>query len=250
MDQEEPTKQQKLRRLAAKVDALKRSMDVTIGLQTEDFGKWNGFANNARIYDRLARQYIDLTGDTDPSLYDVANLPNWADLLWHQAKNLFEQTYADVSLLSASLSEFEDAGIISRSEVHDLIETNLRRIVFEEPKREVEVQNAVESLFVGRGYQKGADYDRETGRVKYSGKEFVPDFVFKGYGLAIEVKLVRDRSKLANCVEEMSADIAAYLSAYESILFVVYDMGGIQDVSEFQLSFHNHAGVRVCVVKH
>lgn len=240
----------KLRRLSTQVEALRRAMEITTTLQTEDFGKWNGFANYARVYTKLAKRYVELTNEGDINFYALEKIPHWGDLVWHEAKNLFEQIYADVSILSASLSEFDNAGMMSRSEVHDLVSGNLRRAVFKAPDRELEIQNALETLFIGRGYQKGADYDRETGQVKYSGKEFIPGFVFPDYGLAIEVKLIRDSTKISRCVEEISADISAYLSEYESALFVVYDVGAIQDVAEVQLSFQKHAGVRVCVVKH
>jgi hypothetical protein len=50
-------------------------------------------------------------------------------------------------------------------------------------------------LLIGRGFTKGIDYDRETGRVKVSIKEVVPDFVFPKLGLALEVKLSTDKDK-------------------------------------------------------
>ena len=127
---------------------------------------------------------------------------------------------------------------------------NLRRVIFKRPETETDVQNAIESLLVGRGYQKPLNYDRETGRVKFSGKEFVPDFVFKTYDLVLEAKLIKVRKQLSTCVEEMSADIPAYLSAYRNLLFCVYDIGEIRDVNEFQEGVQTQAGVRVCVIKH
>ena len=57
------------------------------------------------------------------------------------------------------------------------------------PDREVEIQNGIEVLIVGRGMATGTDYDRETGRVKTSGKESIPDFVFPNLKLCLEVKL-------------------------------------------------------------
>jgi hypothetical protein len=38
----------------------------------------------------------------------------------------------------------------------------LRRVVFAVPDKEMEVQNAIETMIVGRGMAKGTDYDRET----------------------------------------------------------------------------------------
>ena len=45
------------------------------------------------------------------------------------------------------------------------------------PESERDVQDVVEQLLIGRGYEKGIDYDREVGRVKVSSKEVIPDFI-------------------------------------------------------------------------
>lgn len=128
--------------------------------------------------------------------------------------------------------------------------SHLRKVIFTSPEREVEVQNAIESLLVGRGYQKGVDYDRESGKFKFSGREFIPDFVFGTPKLALEVKLIKAAAQVSSCVEQMSADTAAYLSAYDNVLFCVYDLGFIRDVPEFQAGIQTLAGARVCVIKH
>jgi REase_DpnII-MboI len=140
--------------------------------------------------------------------------------------------------------------IASISEIQDLLVANLRKVIFKTPENEVDVQNAIESLLIGRGYQKPMDYDRETGKVKFSGKEFIPDFVFRSYDLALEAKLIKAKQQISNCIEEMSADIPAYLSAYKTLLFCVYDLGAIRDVNEFQDGLQRQSGVRVCVIKH
>ena len=86
--------------------------------------------------------------------------------------------------------------------------------------------------------------------MKFSGREFVPDFIFKKLNLALEVKLIKTKPQVATCVEEMSADTTAYLSAYQNLLFCVYDLGEIRDANEFQEGLQNKVGVRVCVIKH
>jgi hypothetical protein len=114
----------------------------------------------------------------------------------------------------------------------------------------VEIQNAVEALVVGRGMAKGTDYDRETGRVKASGKESVPDFIFSNLRLCLEVKLSKSVDKLKAIVDEMNADIRAYSTVYERQLYVVYDVGTIRDEEEFKRDLENAQGVYVIVVKH
>ena len=59
-------------------------------------------------------------------------------------------------------------------------------MIFSRPEKEIEVQNAIESLLAGRGLNKGVDYDRETGKFEFSGKEYIPDFVIPKLQLCIE----------------------------------------------------------------
>ena len=97
---------------------------------------------------------------------------------------------------------------------------------------------------------KGTDYDRETGRVKTSGKESVPDFIFPNLNLCLEVKLSKSPDKLRSIVDEINADIRAYATRYERQLYVVYDLGMIRDEAEFKSGLENAPGVSVLVVKH
>ena len=132
----------------------------------------------------------------------------------------------------------------------DFLQANLRRAIFVTPERELEIQNAVESLIVGRGMAKGTDYDRETGRVKTSDKESVPDFIFPNLKLCLEVKLSKSADKLRAIVDEINADIRAYSTVYERQLYIVYDVGTIRDEAEFKRGLENANGVSVVIVKH
>ena len=81
-------------------------------------------------------------------------------------------------------------------------------------------------------------------------KEFIPDFIFKPLSLALEVKISKDSTRPARLVDEINADIAAYSVSYESIIFVVYDLGTIRDEVQFRSDLEAAAGVHVVVVKH
>ena len=61
--------------------------------------------------------------------------------------------------------------------------------MFKQPEHERDVQNSLEALLIGRGYHKGTDFDREAGKVEFSGKECIPDFCVRKFSLAIEAKL-------------------------------------------------------------
>ena len=50
------------------------------------------------------------------------------------------------------------------------------------------------------------DYDRETGKFEFSGKEYIPDFIVPKLNLCIEVKLLKEGRK-SKMIEEINADI-------------------------------------------
>jgi hypothetical protein len=122
--------------------------------------------------------------------------------------------------------------------------------VLRHPEKEVEVQNGIEALFVGRGMGKGTDYDRETGRVKTSGKGSVPDFIVSRLKLCLEVKLSKSKDDLRTIVDQINADIREYASRYERQFFVVYDLGVIRDEAEFKSGLEDAPGVTVLIIKH
>lgn len=133
--------------------------------------------------------------------------------------------------------------------VANFIKSKLRASIFKAPEKEFEVQNAIESLLIGRNMTKGIDYDRETGKIEFSGKEYIPDFVLPKIDLAVEVKLMRPGKK-SNIIDEINADITAYSTKYERILFVVYDLGVIRDETEFRRDIENAgAHIKVIIVK-
>lgn len=135
--------------------------------------------------------------------------------------------------------------------IADFFQANLRRAVLHKPEREKEIQDVIEQLLIGRGMEQGLDYDRESGRVRVSSKEVIPDFNLIQLSTAVEVKLIKETTKLGSTIDEINADITAYLKGYATAIFVVYDVtGGIRDDAEFRRDLEAADGVRVIVVKH
>lgn len=62
----------------------------------------------------------------------------------------------------------------------------LRTVIFDKPQKEIEVQNAIEALLLGRGLNKGIDYDRESGKSEFSGKEYIQILLFLNYHYALK----------------------------------------------------------------
>lgn len=62
----------------------------------------------------------------------------------------------------------------------------LRTVIFDKPQKEIEVQNAIEALLLGRGLNKGIDYDIESGKFEFSGKEYIQILLFLNYHYALK----------------------------------------------------------------
>ena len=182
--------------------------------------------------------------------YDIEKVPSIGGTVTLQQKELFYSVHANLSILCAYLETSLGAKVDEVANLANFFQIKLRKALFVPPEKEVEVQNAVEQLLIGRGYEKGVDYDRETGRVKVSIKEFVPDFIFQRLGLALEVKLSKDATKSRAIVDEINADIQAYGKKYSFVLFIVYDLGSIRDEQEFKRDLELLDSVTVIVVKH
>lgn len=137
----------------------------------------------------------------------------------------------------------ESSGIIK---VLNLVERKLRKLVRGVPKREVEVQDALENLLIAADL----DYSRESDAIEYSSKTYTPDFTLARLDLAIEAKLCPKPEREKELIPEINDDILAYQTKYGNLLFVVYDLGFIRDVERFASSFEGSENVLVRVVKH
>ena len=241
----------RLRGLLGSAQALLDSMNATQHSDDDNIWRFLGYRSYLRKYNELARLVASVTPiDTVLDYYDLDKVPGNCDTLPVQQRDLFQQAHANLSILRAFL---ENKIGIKHDQIHalqDFLQSKLRRVVFTKPEKEVEVQNAVEQLLIGRGFQKGIDYDREVGRVKVSIKEVVPDFVMLKLDMAVEIKLCKDAAKSRAIVDEINADIGSYSKRYSTILFVVYDLGAIRDDSEFKRDLERADGVSLVIVKH
>lgn len=245
---------QQLKALLSNTRALLKAMNqstASVSGEYANLGRYSSYKMFLRKYNELAKQAAPLLSEV--AVLDSFNLDTIRDssnYTWPQQKEFFDTAYSNAALLESLL---EGAIGYAEDETHNLqnfIQANLRRAIFAIPDKELEVRNAIEALLVGRGMAKGTDYDRETGRVKTSGKESVPDFIFLNLKLCLEVKLSKSADDLRAIVDEINADIRAYATAYERQLYIVYDLGTIRDEAEFERHLEEAPGISVLVVKH
>ena len=236
--------------------ALLRSMDSVVSSMPENGHVWHfaSYKTYATQYTKLVQAISAIESLPEGVLfpYDLNKIPGVGNTIAIQQKSLFQQVHGDLSMLCSWLDV--RIGMTNTSSkvrsLEDFLSSKLRPAMLSgKPESEKEVQNTIEKILIGRGMQKGVDYDRETGRVKHSGKESIPDFVFRPLSTALEVKLTKEKSNVARIVDDINADVLAYTKVYEHVVFVVYDNGTINDVEEFKRDIEISGNTRVLVVK-
>lgn len=215
-----------------------------------EHSRYASYLDMARIYNDLANQVKKvLKISTMLYTFETEKMQGYTSTLWGQQKIILEQVLITTRMLRASVEGSADFADDEFDNLENFLKSKLRTAMFEIPEKELQVQNAIETLLLGRGMNKGTDYDRESGKVEFSGKEYIPDFVIPKMNLCIEVKLMRNDKK-SKIIEEISSDITAYGKVYERQLFVVYDLGVIQNEDEFKHDIENIGNIKVVVVKH
>ncbi|HBM4505170.1 TPA: hypothetical protein ACGXHM_001041 [Listeria monocytogenes] len=166
-----------------------------------------------------------------------------------EQKNVFESALFSTRMLMNILESYFDFADDETDNLVNLINKRFRMMFHEQPDNEKAVKNTFENLFVANNYNKGIDYDRETGKFNFSGREYIPDFVIPKLNLCIEVKIIKEKGKRSKIIEEINADITAYSKKYERILFDIYDLGVIRDELEFKRDIEASGDVSVIIIK-
>lgn len=244
-------KTREIRVLMSQIKALCETIhEILECTNTAESGRYASFKDMARIYNDFAeRARMVLSVSTMFYTFNLDEIPSWGDSVWPVQKKVLEQVLLCAKMLLTSLEESVDFVDDEFDNVENFLQSRIRTVVFQKPEREVEIQNAIESLLLGRGLTKGVDYDRESGKFEFSGKEYIPDFIMPKMSLCIEVKLLKEGRK-SKIIEEIGADITAYKKEYERQLYVIYDLGVIQNELEFKRDIEMCAGVKVIIVKH
>jgi len=241
----------KLNEIMLQCKSLKDTMHLVYNTNTDDIWRFSNYKTFMRKYNFLVKEsskYFKLTELFD--FFDIDKVPSAFDTIAMQQKNMFEQVLANLTLLLTTIGNALGKKEKEIDSLRYFLQVNLRKAIFELPTKEIEVQNAIEQLLIGRGLNRGVDYDREKGRVKVSAKEVIPDFIFPFYNLALEVKLLNTKEKLGVLIDEINADIQSYCKKYSQVYFIIYDLGIIRDEIEFKNDLDNQSNIFLIIVKH
>lgn len=237
--------------LLAQISAFCETIhDILYNANTEEIGRYSSYKDMAYIYNDFVEQAKHVL--KVPSMlyvFNTANMPRYGDAVWGIEKKILEQVLVSAKILLASLEGSVNFVDDEFDNIENFFSCRLRTVIFNKPDKEVEVQNAIESLLLGRGLNKGTDYDRESGKFEFSGKEYIPDFIIPKLNLCLEVKLLREGRK-SKVIEEISADITAYQKVYQRQIYIVYDLGVIQNEAEFKKDIEKSEGVKVIMEGH
>ena len=242
-----------IKMLISQAKALRTSVEMVLNdSATETHSRYVGFKMYAEEYNRIAREAEKVLGLPTNSFacYRTDLMRSYMDTLGGTMKQVVEGVFLESGMLLTYLESATDFVEDEFENISNFIKSKLRASIFSVPEREVEVQNALELLLIGRGLNKGIDYDRETGKLEFSGKEYVPDFILPKLNLCIEVKLLKE-GRRSRIIDEINADITAYSTKYDRLLFVVYDLGFIRDENEFRRDIENAGeSIKVLIIKH
>ena len=239
--------------LLSQAKTLKNSAERTLNdSATPAPSRYVAFKMYAEKYNSIAREAEKVLGLPKNSFTAFATnqMRSYMDTLWGTQKQIVETVALEAGILITYLEDVTDFIEDEFENFSNFINGSLRASMFSTPEKEAEVQDNIERLLIGKGMVKAIDYDRETGKLEFSGKEYIPDFILPKLNLCVEVKLLREGRK-SRIIDEINADITAYSTKYERILFVVYDLGVIRDESEFRRDIENSGeNIKVIIIKH
>jgi hypothetical protein len=231
--------------------SLMESMRLSVDTGKEDVWRFSSYTEFARKYNQLLTEISKIQKvDTILDLYDLEKFKSPFDTLPMHQKQYYDSIYSNLSILRSYLENKLGTKKSELLSLKDFFQSNLRKAIFKEPENEKEIQDVIEQLLIGRGLSKGIDYDRETGRIKVSAKEVIPDFILHKMDLALEVKYSKDKLKSKSIIDQINSDIRSYSIKFPNILFVIYDIGSIRDEDEFKNDLDNADNINVVIVKH
>jgi hypothetical protein len=235
------------RMVKATAESASKALDPCIG-SSHNFYDYGGYPVYIERYNEYQHLTVELFGSEAQSLFPLLLPESWKDpsiengRMW---RTHLENVKVRLGELEAYLrSKLGDTDQRVQS-IIDLVEANLRPSIRKDPDKEREIQDILETIF----HVRDLPYLREKVHIKYSSKTYVPDFTVDSLNLAVEAKLCNRESREKEIIDEVNADILAYKTKYESIIFIIYDLGFIRDTAQFSADIEKNPNVHSIVIK-
>ena len=244
-------KKEELKEFLVYTNAILDSMNAILHTQSsQNLWRFSNYYVYMRKYNELLEKITKkLKVDMIIDSFDLKKILPYQGIAIQQ-KEYFSAVHVNLLILKSYLENKLDLRKDEIANLANFLESKLRSAIFKAPTKEKNIQDAIEQLLIGRGLAKGIDYDRETGRIKVSIKESIPDFIFYKLDLALEVKFSNSDAKSKSIVDEINADIQTYSRKYSNLLFLIYDTGFIRNEDEFKDGIDNQKNIIVIIVKH
>lgn len=128
-----------------------------------------------------------------------------------------------------------------------ILEYDLRKNVKKPPRDEEELKDAIYDLCL----QLDSSLVREQLREFYLGV-YTVNFVFWNGLVALEAKLIKDKSQLRQALTEIVSHIPPFSNTFLHVIFLLYDTGGaIDNVDEIKKSIEAKGdNILMVVVRH
>ena len=144
--------------LLLRCQSLKENMIRTLNdKSTIESGRYSSFKTYADEHRYLACEIRNFLGLNNERIlyFNTEKMKSWADTLWPEQKSVIDSLVVYTDTLIALLEKEIDFIDDEYTNLENFIKNKLRNIIFTQPEKEKEVQNAIETLFVGKGWNKG-----------------------------------------------------------------------------------------------
>ena len=156
-----------------------------------------------------------------------------------KAIGVYEQALEDPDLVNFKSRDGLDIG----TAIERALRPSFRR---SQPTCEKEVQDRIEDIL----NTLGVVFVRDKEVAPTGPRASRPDFTVEAMDLAIEAKLAKEGHGASAIQEEINADITAYKTKWKRLIFVIYDLGMIDNPQQMIRENQRLFGVSILVIKH
>lgn len=226
---------------------MTQALQSEIKTQTKGFTDVRPYANR---YNFLRERIVNLLSeDSEAFIPELSE-----DLIKYEGTartdtkmNFYDEITVAISQIVTFLETSVGDSFRILTSLEGFLFNNLRKNIKKKPVEEQEVQDVIEIMLNSKGYV----FDRERVRIRYSNKDYIPDFTYEDLNAVLEVKLCKTDKKEKDIIDEINADIPAYTTKFSNVTFLVYDLGIIRDADSFRKDIEkNNPRIKVLIIKH